>query len=400
MTHDPSSRPTLRLKPKADAKSIRFGAPWIHADELVLDRRSKAIENGALAELQDAERTPVALVAATPNAKIAARVLSLDVSTQIDADWFRAKVQAAHDLRQRAYDAPFYRLIHAEGDHLPGLIVDRFDDTLVVQPNAAWLEQRLDLLTAALLDVTGARHILKNASSRVRALEDLDDVSAVLAGDPPAQVLVPMNGATYVADLAEGQKTGLFYDQRPNHAFAARFARNASVLDVFTHVGGFALAALAQGAKSALAIDGSAPALALAEQGAAEMGVGDKLTIQKSDAFAALETLAEQNQTFDLVICDPPAFAPNKMALGAGLRAYERVARSAAQLVAPGGILVLCSCSHAASFDKFRGSCLRGIGRAGKVGSQIYTGYAGPDHPVHPNLSDTGYLKALAFRIS
>ena len=399
MTHDPSL-PVLRLKPKADAKAIRFGSPWVRSDELVLDRRAKTIAPGTLCELQDAERTPLALIAASPAAKIAGRVLSLDVSTQIDQAWFEDRIRAALSLRERAFDTPFYRLVHAEGDNLPGLIIDRFDETLVMQPNAAWLESHLEMLTAALIAVTGATNIVKNASSRARALDALDDVTEVLAGAPAQRVLVPMNGATYVADLAEGQKTGLFYDQRPNHALAARFAKDASVLDMFSHVGGFALAALAHGARDALAVDGSAPALALAEEGAAAMDMGDKLTTLKADAFAALDDLASQGRTFELVICDPPAFAPNKMALGAGLRAYERVARAAAQLVAPGGILMLCSCSHAATVEKFRGSCLRGIGRGGRAGALIYTGYAGPDHPVHPNLSDTGYLKALAFRLT
>lgn len=399
MTHDPSL-PVLRMKPKADARAVRFGAPWVRSDELVLDRRSKNIAPGTICILEDAERAPLALIAASPAAKIAGRVLSLDLDTVIDQAWFETRLHAALSLRERAYDAPYYRLVHAEGDHLPGLIIDRFGDTLVMQPNAAWLENHLEILVAALLKVTGVQNIVKNASSRARALDGLDDETMVLAGAPSERVLVPMNGAQYVADLAEGQKTGLFFDQRPNQAFAARFAKDASVLDVFSHVGGFALAALAHGAKDALAVDGSAPALALAEDGAAAMGMADKLTTLKSDAFAALENLAEQGRTFELVICDPPAFAPNKMALGAGLRAYERVARSAAQLVAPGGILVLCSCSHAATLEKFRGSCLRGIGRGGRVGSQIFTGYAGPDHPVHPSLSDTGYLKALAFRLT
>ncbi len=399
MTSNPPL-PILRMKPKADARSVRFGAPWVRREELVLDRRAKALAPGTLCQLQDSDRVPLALIAANPRAKIAGRVLSRNVAAQIDQAWFEARIGAALSLRARAYDAPYYRLIHAEGDGLPGLIVDRFGDTLVMQPNAAWLEAHLDKLTHALITVTGAPNIIKNASSRARALEDLDDNTKVLAGEPAARVLVPMNGAHYVADLAQGQKTGLFYDQRSNHAFAARFAKGASVLDMFSHVGGFALAALAHGATDALAVDGSASALALAEEGAAEMGLADRLTTMRADAFAAFDALARQNRIFDLVICDPPAFAPNKMALGAGLRAYERVARAAAQLVAPGGILMLCSCSHAATVEKFRSACLRGIGRGGRRGVLIYTGYAGPDHPVHPNLSETGYLKALAFRLT
>ncbi|CAN0586677.1 unnamed protein product [Ectocarpus sp. 12 AP-2014] len=209
-----------------------------------------------------------------------------------------------------------------------------------------------------------------------------------------------MNGAIYMADLTGGQKTGLFFDQRPNHAFVAKFARNARVLDVFSHVGGFALAALASGAKEALAIDGSQPALDLAEAGAAETGVAAKFKTLKSDAFAALTNLGEEATEFEVVVCDPPAFAPNKGALEAGLRAYEKVARLSAPLVTKGGTLTLCSCSHAADLSQFRGACLRGIGRAGRQAQLLRTGYAGPDHPMHASLAESGYLKALTFRLA
>jgi 23S rRNA (cytosine1962-C5)-methyltransferase len=208
-----------------------------------------------------------------------------------------------------------------------------------------------------------------------------------------------MNGATYMADVMGGQKTGLFFDQRPNHAFAAGLAKDARVLDVFSHVGGFGLAALAGGAKSALAVDGSAPALALAEKGAAAMDAADRFETRKGDAFDVLAKLAEEDEKFDVIVCDPPAFAPTRNTAEAGLRAYERVARLAAPLAAEGGYLVLCSCSHAADITKFRNSCARGIGRAGRRGQIIYTGFAGPDHPQMPHLAESGYLKVVVFRL-
>ena len=208
-----------------------------------------------------------------------------------------------------------------------------------------------------------------------------------------------MNGATYMADLTGGQKTGLFYDQRLNHAFAAGLARNARVLDVFSHVGGFALASLAAGAGSALAVDSSGPALDLARQGATQMGAEARFDRRQGDAFDVLAQLGRDGALFDLVICDPPAFAPAKPALEAGLRAYERVARLAAPLVAQGGILALCSCSHAADLAAFRGASIRGIGKAGRTGRLIHTGFAGPDHPMHSHLAERGYLKALFFAL-
>ncbi len=392
--------PVLRLKPKANARAIRHGAPWVFDNELVLDRRSKNLTPGTIAVLEDAERNPMGLVAANPLSRITARMIERDVSVEIDQAWFAAKIKRALELRERLFDQPYYRLIHAEADGLPGLVVDRFGDALVVQPNAAWLEVLIDALAAALAEVTGATTILKNAAGRTRGLEGLDDENKTLLGTAPeAPVMVPMNGAFYAADLTGGQKTGLFYDQRPNHAFAARLSKGADVLDVFSHVGGFGLAALAGGAKSATCVDGSAPALALAEQGAQESGFADKMSIRKGDAFDVLEALGKEGAQYDVVICDPPAFAPGKAKLEVGLRAYERLAKMAAPLVKEGGYLVLCSCSHAADLGKFRFACTRGIGRAERAGSLIHTGFAGPDHPLMPQLAESGYLKALFYRL-
>ena len=392
--------PVLRLKPKANARAIRHGAPWVYDNELVLDRRSKSLVPGTIAVLEDAERRPMGLVAANPLSRITARMIERDVSVAIDQSWFERKITRALELRTRLFDQPNYRLIHAEADGLPGLVVDRFGDALVVQPNAAWLELLLEPLSAALQQVTGVSTILKNAAGRTRSLEGLDDENTVLLGDAPdAPIMVSMNGASYAADLTGGQKTGLFYDQRPNHAFAARLSEGADVLDVFSHVGGFGLAALAGGATSALCVDGSAPALALAEQGAAEAGFSDRFATRKGDAFDVLEALGQEGAQFDVVICDPPAFAPGKAKLEVGLRAYERLAKMAAPLVKEGGYLVLCSCSHAADLGKFRFACTRGIGRAERAGSLIHTGFAGPDHPLMPQLAESGYLKALFYRL-
>lgn len=394
------SFPVLRLKPKADARRIRHGHPWAWADDLVLDRRSKAVPAGALALLEDAERQPMGIGVATVSARIGLRVLDRAPDAVIDVDWLRTKISRAVALRTSLYDAPFYRLIHAEGDGLPGLIVDQFGDTLVMQPNAIWLEERLDDLSTLLLEATGATTLIKNGTSRARALEELPEEMVTLEGTAPTGPLeVPMNGAIYLADVLGGQKTGLFYDQRPSHALVAGLAKGTKVLDIFSHVGGFALASLAAGADSALAVDASEPALTLAGQGAAAMGCTERFATRQGDAFTVMDALAAEGATFDIVIADPPAFAPSKPALDKGLRAYERVARLAASLVAEGGTLMLCSCSHAADLTKFRASCLRGIGRAGRDPRVIYTGFAGPDHPVHPALSETGYLKALGFRL-
>jgi 23S rRNA (cytosine1962-C5)-methyltransferase len=395
-----SARPVVRLRPKAEARAIRHGFPWVYADELVLDRRTQGLKPGSFAVLEDAERRPLGLVTVNPASKIVARMMDRDPGAEIDAAWIAARLRRALALRDRLYAAPYYRLVHAEADGFPGLVIDRFGDTAVMQPNAAWADAARQVIADALGDVAGVTTILANGQGRARSLEGLDAEDRVLRGAAPlAPVPVPMSGATYLADLTGGQKTGLYFDQRDNHAAAARLARGARVLDVFSHVGGFSLAALAAGAASALAVDGSAAALALAARGAEASGVGDRFAVRQGDAFATLEALAQEGERFGLVVCDPPAFAPSKAALEAGLRAYERVARLAAPLVAPGGFLVLCSCSHAADLTSFRGASLRGIGRAGRLAQLIQTGHAGPDHPVLPQLAESGYLKALTFRL-
>jgi len=259
-------------------------------------------------------------------------VLDRDPEAVIDQSWFEAHIARALALRSLIYNEPFYRLIHAEADGLPGVVIDRFGDTAVIQPNAAWADALLEPLVAALVAVTGVTCVLKNAGGRTRSLEGLDDANATLVGQTPTAP-VPV------------------------------------------------------------------PALALAEQGAAEMGKADAFGTRQGDAFDVLTALRAEGQTFDLVICDPPAFAPARPALEAGLRAYERIARLAAPLVAENGVLGLCSCSHAADLQAFRTASVRGIGRAGRRAVMLHTGFAGPDHPQLPQLAETGYLKSLFFRV-
>lgn len=392
--------PIVRLLPKAKPQVIRHGFPWVFANELVMDRRTKGLSHGGLVVLEDAERRPLGLGTINPKSKIAVRMLDFDPDAQVDEAWFAAKLTRALHHREVLYSEPFYRLVHAEADGLPGVIIDRFGDVAVIQPNAAYAERMLEPLVAALVTVTGISTVIKNGTGRARSLEGLDEEMAVVYGTAPdGPVPVQMNGATYMADVMGGQKTGLFFDQRPNHAFAAALAKGGRVLDVFSHVGGFSLAALAAGASAAIAVDGSAPALELAQAGAAATGVAERFETRQGDAFDVLEAMGKEGETFDVMICDPPAFAPSKSTADKGLRAYERVARLAAPLVKDGGYLVLCSCSHAADLKRFRDASARGIGRGGRRSQLVYTGSAGPDHPLLPQLAESGYLKALAFRL-
>ncbi|WP_296475240.1 class I SAM-dependent methyltransferase, partial [Roseinatronobacter sp.] len=276
--------PTIRLKPKAEARAIRHGFPWVFADEVVTDRRTRALTPGSFAVLEDAERRALGLVTVNPGSKIIGRIMDRDTEASIDQDWISAKLRHALEHRSRLHDTPYYRLIHAEADGLPGVVIDRFGQAAVIQPNAAWAETHVALIADALHSVTGVECIVKNGTGRSRSLEGLGEDTTILRGTLDGPVSVPMNGATYMADLLGGQKTGLFFDQRPNHAFAARLANGARVLDVFSHVGGFSLAALAAGATHALAVDSSAPALELATRGAQASEVAAQFETRQGDA--------------------------------------------------------------------------------------------------------------------
>ncbi len=392
------ARPVLRLKPKA-GRRFYDGAPWIYADEPVLDRRTRSLPPGAIARLDSADRQPLGTVAVNLGSKIAARWLDPDPEAAIDADWFHARLSDAAQLRAGLYDAPYYRLAHAEADGLPGLVVDRYGPAVVAQPNAAWLETRRTALLAAVDRAFAPEIIVWNGSSRARALEGLPEEIRVLKGALQGPIETPMNGARYLADLAGGQKTGLFYDQRETHRFVARLAKDASVLDLFSHVGGFALAALAAGARRALAVDASAPALALAREGAERMGAGDRLDIRRGDAFETVRALLAEDRRFDIVVCDPPAFAPHRDAREAGLRAYAKTARLGVAATAPGGVFVLCSCSHAVTVDELAAAAAAATRRAGRSARLLRQGGAGPDHPAHPHLPESRYLKTLVYRL-
>ncbi|MBX2855723.1 MAG: class I SAM-dependent rRNA methyltransferase [Rhodobacteraceae bacterium] len=392
------ARPTLKLRPKTGGRFFA-GAPWVYVNELAMDRRARALQPGAIVDLADAERELVATVAVNPNSKIACRALERRPGVEIDVDWFTAKLSAALALRERLFEAPYYRLIHAEADGLPGLIIDRFGPVLAVQPNAAWLEIRRTALLAAIDRVIDPETVIWNGTSRARALEGLPEETRLLKGVLDGSVAVPMNGATYLADVLGGQKTGLFFDQRPTHRAVADLSAGRDILDVFAHVGGFGLAALAAGATRATLIDGSEAALELARAGADRMGVVDRVETLRSDAFDAMRALSGEGRRFELVVCDPPAFAPNRAAREAGLRAYAKTARFGAALTAPGGIFTLCSCSHAVSIDELRDVAAKTFRMAGRGARLLRVGGAGPDHPIHPHLPETEYLKSLIYML-
>ena len=391
---------TLRLRAGVEAKKFRYGYPWIYSNDIISDRRSKALIPGSFCKLVDYEKNPICLVTVNPNSKIFARIMDFNLEATIDANWIKDKIMKALSLRTEIFRDPFYRLINAEADGLPGLIADRFNKVVVMQPNAFWTENMCKVIARSIKEVCEIDVVIKNAAGRSRRLEGLDDKNSVFFGNIPEGVIsVPMNGAIYKADVISGQKTGLFYDQRQNHKFVASLADGKAVLDVFCHVGGFGLAAIAAGASNVSFVDSSASALELVGLAAAEMKKSENINMIRGDAFAVMKELANSDHLYDIVICDPPAFVTSRNSLQSGLRAYEKMAKLASSLITGNGVLVLCSCSQLADLIKFRNACVRGIGRGGRRGKLIYTGFAAADHPMHLQLLDNSYLKSLVFRL-
>lgn len=391
---------TLRLRAGVETKKFRYGYPWIYSNDIISDRRSKALIPGSFCKLVDYEKNPICLVTVNPNSKIFARIMDFNLEATIDTNWIKDKIIKALFLRTEIFKDPFYRLINAEADGLPGLIADRFDKVVVMQPNAFWAEDMCKVIARSIKEVCEIDVVIKNAAGRSRRLEGLDDKNSVFFGDiPEGAISVPMNGAIYKADVISGQKTGLFYDQRQNHKFVASLAGGKAVLDVFCHVGGFGLAAIAAGASNVSFVDSSASALELVSVGAAEMEKSDSINTIRGDAFAVMKELANSGHFYDIVICDPPAFVTSRNSLQSGLRAYEKMAKLASSLIRENGVLVLCSCSQLADLIKFRNACVRGIGRGGRRGKLIYTGFAAADHPMHLQLLDNSYLKSLVFSL-
>jgi 23S rRNA (cytosine1962-C5)-methyltransferase len=390
-----TDRPTLRLNP-GQGRRLRAGSPWVFSNEIAMKPEYRQMPPGGLARIEGDDGTRFGTFMFNPHSLIAARLLDRDPAANIDAGWLCARLRSAIALRERVCDSPFYRLVHAEADGLPGLVIDRYDDVAVLQANTAGMDRLAPLIVEALTTLLPLRAVVARNDSAARRQEGLPEHTALLFGTDAGAEVVEC-GVRFPVDPTSGQKTGWFFDQRPNRDRVAALAEGARVLDVFCHTGAFGLRCAAAGAREVMLVDSSAPALAQAEQAATRNGLAERMRLSRADAFEAMAALA--GECFDIVICDPPAFARSRKDAEVGLRAYGRMARLAAALVVPGGLLFVASCSHHAPLEAWSAHIAWGLSRARRQGRILCSAGAGPDHPVHPHLPETAYLKTQLIQL-
>jgi 23S rRNA (cytosine1962-C5)-methyltransferase len=391
-----TDHPLIRLNPGQERR-LKSGYPWAFSNEIHMQPEFRQMAAGLPVRLEGDDGWRLGTFAFNPHSLIAARQLDRDPAAEIDAGWVRRRIAAAVALRARIMEGTFHRLVHAEADGLPGLVVDRYGDVAVVQANTAWADRVTPEIVAALLEELPLRAVVARNDSPVREHEGLSLEVALLHGTD-ATAVVEEGGVRFGVDLLSGQKTGWYFDQRGNRDRVAALANGARVLDVFSHVGAFGLRCAAAGALAVTLVDSSAPAL---EQALAAIAANGFSVVQtrRGDAFEVMAEAAHAGEQYDIVVCDPPAFAKSKKDQVAGLRAYGRMAGLAGRLVVPGGFLFVASCSHHAPLEAFAAVVADGLWRARRSGRILATTGAGPDHPVHPHLPESAYLKAQLLQL-
>jgi 23S rRNA (cytosine1962-C5)-methyltransferase len=395
---DPASRPGIVLLPGGHRRA-ETGHPWVYSNEIRMDAAAKALPPGTLVTLRRADESPLGVAIFNPHTLIAARLLDRDTARPIGRRFFARRIERALQLRERLFAQPYYRLVHAEADGLPGLVIDRFGAVVVVQSNAAGMARLEPLVLDVLGNLFHPEAIVQRNDSPARALEGLPLETRLAKGSLDAPVVVHESGAVFRADLLAGQKTGWFFDQRDNRRFIAALARDARVLDLYCFSGGFAVQAARAGAVAVLGIDRSEPALALAAEAAERNGVAETCTFRRGDAFGEVARLASAGERFDIVIADPPAFAKSRKEVSAALRGYRKLARLAATVTASSGILFLASCSFNVGEAEFAEAVRRGLGDAGRLSRVLRVAGADADHPIHPALPESAYLKTLTLAL-
>lgn len=396
----PADAPVRLFLKRREERRIRAGHPWVFSNEIDVARSPlKTLPPGEPVEIRTAADRFLANAYANPRSLICARVVGRRPAERLDAAAVRERIAAALRLRERLFPDRCYRLVYGESDALPGLVVDRYDAVLVVQVTTAGMARLLEPVLEALRELVEPRGILLRNDNASRALEGLRDEVAVASGEVPDRVEVRENGARYLVEPAAGQKTGWYFDQRDNRARLSRYAAGARVLDAFSYTGAWGVQAALAGAREVLCVDGSQGALALAEENARCNGVEGVLRTRHGDVFDVLRDLRARGESLDLVVVDPPAFVRRRRDLQAGLEAYGRLNRLAMQVLAPDGFLFTASCSFHLGRDQLRGAVREAGNRAGRRVQILEEGHQAPDHPVHPAMPESDYLKLLVCRV-
>jgi len=385
---------------KNEERRIRAGHLWVYANEIDKTRSPlKSFAAGDLVDIVSARQKWIGRGYVNPAALIAARIVTRSSRQKIDETLISSRIADALCLRERFYPEACYRLIYAESDRMPGLVVDRYRDVFVVQANTAGSDRLLSMICDGLVTAFNPTSIVARNDSSSRELEGLKTGVEVLHGSQPSDLRIVEGDCQFDIDVMTGQKTGWYFDQSINRDWLARHSKDQSVLDVCSYIGAWSIRALSGGADRALCIDSSDKALERARHNAKLNGFDTKLETRRGDALQTLKALDSEGRKFDTVVVDPPAFIRRKKSTRDGLTAYQKLNEAALALIKSDGLLVTCSCSYHASRDDFHNAIRRaGIAR-GRNLQLIHEGHQGPDHPVHPAMPETAYLKCQIFRV-
>jgi 23S rRNA (cytosine1962-C5)-methyltransferase len=385
----------LQLKKNEEIR-IKNGHLWVYSNEINTDVTPlKNIIPGQLVHLHDYKGQFIGHGYANPKTLLCARILTRDPEQMIDDAFLENRIANALAMRESYFPEPFYRLIYGEGDFLPGLIVDRFGDTLSVQLTTAGTELLKDQIINALIKVIAPKTIVLRNDHSMRATEGLESYTETVYGTLDDTCEIIENGTRFVIPVGQGQKTGWFFDHGANRQRMIPFVKNKRVLDVFSYLGAWSIQALKHGASEAWALDSSAPALDICEENAKLNGVGDKLHRVQGDAFQQLKALFQQGEFFDVVLLDPPAFIKRRKDKKEGLLAYQRINELALKVLKKEGVFITSSCSLHLEATELLNAVSRANQHQQRSTRIIGRGHQNIDHPIHPMIPETDYLKTL-----
>lgn len=392
---------TVTLK-KGEGRSLKAGGLWIYDNEIAFVTGSG--ENGCLVRVNDFDGYPMGIGFINDNSKIRVRMLTRRKDTEVNGEFLRMRVRAAWEYRKKVTDTSSCRLVFGEADWLPGLTVDKYEDVLVVESLALGMDRLKETVLRLLKETLAAdgitiRGIYERSDAKVRELEGMERFKGFLSEPFDTKVQIVENGVKYYVDIAEGQKTGFFLDQKYNRLAIQKLCKGAKVLDCFTHTGSFALNAGIAGAESVLGVDASELAVTQAAENAKLNNLSDRVSFKTADVFELLPELEAAGEKYDVVILDPPAFTKSREATKNAIKGYREINMRGLRLVKDGGFLATCSCSHFMTQELLRETIAQAAQSTHKRLRQIEFRTQAPDHPILWNSDESYYLKFYIFQV-